>query len=131
MLPRELAVVSVTRKEKSRGAFRAEQSKDIAEFDTIPVDQALWGELSEALYYQAGEFTEPATYTKLASLLEEVVARHGTGGNVLFYLAVPPGFFADIIGRLGAAGLTREDKGTWRRVIVEKPFGRDLDSAAR
>ena len=129
LLPREFAVVGVTRKEKSHEAFRAEQSKDIAEYATIPVDQALWGELRGALYYQAGEFTDAATYTKLASLLEGVAARHGTGGNVLFYLAVPPHFFGDIISRLGEAGLTREDQGAGRRVIVEKPFGRDLDSA--
>jgi glucose-6-phosphate 1-dehydrogenase len=57
------------------------------------VDQALWGELREALYYQAGEFTDAATYSQLASLLGKVAARHGTGGNVLFYLAVPPSSF--------------------------------------
>jgi glucose-6-phosphate 1-dehydrogenase len=129
LLPRELAVVGVTRKEKSHEQFREEQSKDIAEFSTRPVEEALWGPLRESLYYQAGEFTDPATYVKLSALLKEVGKKHSTGGNVLFYLAVPPSFFAGIVRRLGESGLVREDGSGWRRVIIEKPFGRDLDSA--
>ena len=129
LLAREFAIVGVTRKDKSHEQFRAEQSKDIAQFATMSVDQTLWGELRDALYYQAGEFTDAATYAKLGALLGEVAERHRTGGNVLFYLAVPPTFFAEIVGRLGAAGLVREDGRSWRRVIIEKPFGRDLDSA--
>src|SRR5215510_13985705 len=89
LLPRELAIIGVTRKEKSHQQFRAEQSKDIAEFATMPVEEPRWSELRDALYYQAGEFSDPATYHGLKKLLAEVSARHGTGGNVLFYLAVP------------------------------------------
>jgi glucose-6-phosphate 1-dehydrogenase len=129
LLPRELAIIGVTRKPKSHEQFRQEQSKDIAEFATMPVDQRLWGELRDALYYQAGEFTDPETYSKLSVLLDEVARKHGTGGNVLFYLAVPPAFFGEIVRRLGEAGLAREEQGVWRRVIIEKPFGRDLESA--
>jgi glucose-6-phosphate 1-dehydrogenase len=58
-----------------------------------------------------------------------VAREHGTGGNVLFYLATPPNFFGEIVRRLGEAGLTREEHGAWRRVVIEKPFGRDLESA--
>jgi glucose-6-phosphate 1-dehydrogenase len=129
LLPKELAIVGVTRKEKSHEQFREEQSQDIREFATTTVDEALWTELREALYYQAGEFTDPATYTKLGALLAEVASKHGTGGNVLFYLAVPPNFFAEIVRRLGEAGLVQQDGKSWKRVIIEKPFGRDLDSA--
>jgi glucose-6-phosphate 1-dehydrogenase len=129
LLPRELAIVGVTRKEKSHEQFREEQSRDIHEFATIPVEDALWSELREGLYYQGGEFTDPATYVKLAALLAEVATRHRTGGNVLFYLAVPPAFFGEIVRRLGQAGLVRQAGGGWRRVVIEKPFGRDLESA--
>ncbi|MBI3106934.1 MAG: glucose-6-phosphate dehydrogenase [Candidatus Rokubacteria bacterium] len=129
LLPQELAIVGVTRKEKSHEQFRAEQSQDMRDFATQAVDESLWGELRQGLYYQAGEFTDPATYPKLAALLEEVARTHRTGGNVLFYLAVPPSVFAEIAERLGAAGLLREAGGAWRRVIIEKPFGRDLESA--
>ena len=129
LLPRELAIIGVARRPKTHEEFRAEQSKEIREFATRPVDEQLWGELRDALYYQPGEFTDDATYTKLGELLKEVEGRHGTGGNVLFYLAVPPDFFAPIVEGLGRAGLTGEDGTGWRRVIVEKPFGRDLESA--
>jgi glucose-6-phosphate 1-dehydrogenase len=129
LLPRQLAVVGVTRKEKSHEQFREEQSKDIREFATRPVDEALWKEIRGALYYQAGEFTDPATYSKLGALLEDVARDHATGGNVLFYLATPPDFFGEIVKRLGEAGLTEQTDDAWRRVVIEKPFGRDFDSA--
>ena len=129
LLAREVAIVGVARQEKGHEQFRDEQSAAIKEFATRDVEGALWGGLRDALYYQAGEFTAPETYSKLAALLHDVERKHGTGGNVLFYLAVPPNFFAGIVQRLGEAGLVREDGAGWRRVIVEKPFGRDLDSA--
>jgi glucose-6-phosphate 1-dehydrogenase len=129
LLPPEFAVVGVTRKEKSHEQFREEQSRDIQEHATTRVDDALWGALRDAIYYQAGEFTDPATYVRLGALLDDVAKRHGTGGNVLFYLATPPGFFGEVVRRLGEAGLARAEADAWRRVIVEKPFGRDLESA--
>mgnify|MGYP001198448979 CR=1 FL=1 len=129
LLPRQLAVVGVTRKEKSHEQFREEQSKDIREFATRSVDEALWKEIRDALYYQAGEFADPATYSQLGALLKDVARDHATGGNVLFYLATPPDFFGGIVKRLGEAGLTGQVDDAWRRVVIEKPFGRDLDSA--
>ncbi|HWM77841.1 MAG TPA: glucose-6-phosphate dehydrogenase, partial [Methylomirabilota bacterium] len=129
LLPRRFAIVGVTRKEKTHEEFREEQTKDIHEFATQRLDEALWDELRGCLYYQAGEFTDPAMYTKLEALLKEVSKTHGTGDNVLFYLATPPDFFGEIVKRLGETGLSRQGAGTWRRVVVEKPFGRDLDSA--
>src|SRR6266545_4619683 len=128
-LPRQLAIIGVARKEKSHEQFREEQSKNIREFATRAVDDTLWDELRRALYYQAGEFSDPEMYTKLKALLDEVAKTQGTGSNVLFYLATPPNFFGEIVTRLGQAGLARPEEGGWRRVIVEKPFGRDLDSA--
>src|SRR6266511_5904040 len=65
LLPRQLAIAGVARKEKSHEQFREEQSKDIREFATQPVDEALWADVRSALYYQAGEFSNPDTYTKL------------------------------------------------------------------
>ncbi len=129
LLPRQLAIVGVTRKEKSHEQFREEQTKDIREFATRSVDDALWTEIRDALYYQAGEFTNPATYAKLGALLKDVARDHATGGNVLFYLATPPDFFGEIVKRLGEAGLTGQADDAWRRVVIEKPFGRDFDSA--
>ena len=70
LLPHQLAVVGVTRKPKSHEQFREEQSQDIRDFATVRVDDALWKELRDALYYQAGEFTDPETYRQLADLAD-------------------------------------------------------------
>src|SRR5215470_945211 len=129
LLPREFAIVGVARREKTPEQFREETTKDIREFATAPVDDALWAELRNALYFQSGELSDPAVYTQLADLLAGIAKRHGTGGNVLFYLAVPPSLFGEVARRLGEAGLVQGDRESWRRVIVEKPFGHDLDSA--
>jgi glucose-6-phosphate 1-dehydrogenase len=128
LLPREFAIIGVARREKTHEQFREETTRDIREFATTPVDDALWAELREALYFQAGELSDPAAYTQLADLLAGIAKRHGTGGNVLFYLAVPPNLFGEVARRLGEAGLVQGDGESWRRVIVEKPFGHDLDS---
>jgi len=129
LLSRECAIVGVARPVKSHDQFREEQSRAIREFATTPVEEALWGELRGALYHQAGDFGDPATYTNLGTLLDQVSKAHNTGGNLLFYLATPPSFFGEIVRRLSQAGLVRQDERGWRRVIIEKPFGRDLDSA--
>ena len=129
LLPRELAIIGVARRPKTHAEFREEMSTEIREFATRVVDERLWSELRDVLYYQPGEFTDPETYGKLGTLLKEVEATHDTGGNVLFYLATPPDYFAPIVEGLGQAGLTKEDGTGWRRVVVEKPFGRDLESA--
>jgi len=129
LLARETAIIGVARRHATHEQFRAEQSTEIRSFATMPVQDGLWAELREALYYEVGEFSDPDTYARLALLLDEVSRRHGTRGNVLFYLAVPPEAFGEIVGRLGGAGLLRETDGAFRRVVVEKPFGRDLESA--
>jgi len=91
------------------------------------VAAAIWKWLQTRLFYQAGDFEDPATYSALAARLAALGGEGG--GNALFYLAVAPRFFGDIVERLAGAGLTREIKGRFRRVVIEKPFGRDLASA--
>jgi glucose-6-phosphate 1-dehydrogenase len=92
-----------------------------------PTKAATWKWLEERLFYQAGDFEDPATYAALAARLATLSGEGG--GNALFYLAVAPRFFGDIVERLAAAGLTREPRGLFRRVVIEKPFGTDLASA--
>ncbi|MGH3113428.1 MAG: glucose-6-phosphate dehydrogenase, partial [Gaiellaceae bacterium] len=129
LLPKEFVIAGVARKEKTHEQFREEQTQSIREFATTRVDETLWAELRAAMYYQAGELSDPAVYTQLADLLAEVAKRHGTGGSALFYLAIPPSLFGEVVRRLGEAGLVRQEGDAWRRVIVEKPFGHDLTSA--
>src|SRR5262245_25987645 len=117
LLPRQMAIIGVARKPMSHEQFREDQTADIREFATREVDGALWSDLRDAFYYQEGQFGDPNTYAKLADLLKDVEARHGTEGNVLFYLAVPPTMFGEIVERLGEAGLVKESPTEWRRVI--------------
>ena len=130
LLPKEFAIVGVARREKTHEEFREEQTQSLREFATTRVDAEPWAALREAMYFQAGELSDPAVYTQLADLLEQVAKRHGTGGSALFYLAIPPSLFGEVVRRLGEAGLVRQDGSAWSRVIVEKPFGHDLAGAA-
>ena len=97
--------------------------------ETEPFDAKTWEFIANRITHFAGDFTAPETYTRLAKLLEDTEAKNKTGGNVLFYLAVAEQLFGTIVERLGEAGLAKEKDGSWRRVIIEKPFGRDLATA--
>ena len=129
LLPKEFAVVGITAAPLSTPEFRTKLSKEIREFATTSVEMELWEWFSSRLYYQAGDFRDPNLYQQLKQMLVKVDKEQGTPGNYLFYLATSPVFFGEIVKQLGAAELCREDQGHWRRVIIEKPFGRDLDSA--
>src|SRR5262249_50256612 len=108
LLPSQFAMVGVARGAQSHEEVRDEQTKAIREFATRPVEDRLWSDLRGALNYEAGEFGDPDTYRRLSSLLADVAQTHGTGGNVLFYLAVPPDFFAEIVWHLAQVGLVKE-----------------------
>jgi glucose-6-phosphate 1-dehydrogenase len=88
-----------------------------------------WQWFTERLFYQRGEFSNPETYATLASRLADLDRDRHTAGHYMFYLATSPKFFGEIVQRLGTAGLTHQENGGWRRVIIEKPFGHDLESA--
>jgi glucose-6-phosphate 1-dehydrogenase len=129
LLPRDFALVGVVRKPMDDEAFRDLMSAEIREFATRPVDPRLWAEFRERLHCVSGDLDRPETFRALGERLAELDREHRTGGNALFYLATPPGAFGPLVRHLGESGLTREEGERWRRVIVEKPFGRDLDSA--
>jgi glucose-6-phosphate 1-dehydrogenase len=76
-----------------------------------------------------GDFANPATFAQLGEVLKGIDEKVGTNRNYLFYLATAPKFFSEIVQQLGQSGLSREEDGHWRRVVIEKPFGNDLDSA--
>ena len=89
-----------------------------------------WSWLTRRMHYMRGDFMRPETYSQLGKLLMDPQVRQNDTANVLFYLAVADRFFGPVIEQLGRAGLTRQSERAWRRVIVEKPFGHDLASAA-
>ncbi|HEY6100347.1 MAG TPA: glucose-6-phosphate dehydrogenase, partial [Anaeromyxobacter sp.] len=128
LLPKDVAIVGVGRKEMKREDFVAHLGTDLKEFATANVEEAAWQDLASRIYYVGIDYEQPVGYGWLGDMLKDVEARHKTGGNVLFYLATPPTSFPTIIKQCAAAGLA-DQTGRWRRFIIEKPFGRDLDSA--
>jgi glucose-6-phosphate 1-dehydrogenase len=129
LLSKEFAVIGFARRPMSTETFREKMSQEIQEFATTAVDPDLWQRLVKQLYYLPGDIHDADSYHKLQQLLTQIDKEHGTRGNYLYYLAVTPDFFCPIIQQLGSNGLVREENSQWRRVIIEKPFGHDLDSA--
>ena len=129
ILSDDFAIIGVARREWTREVFIQQLRDALPEFATRKVDPALWAKFEERIHFCRGSFDDSETYEKLAALLSECEKQHRTGGNVLFYLSVQPVSFASIAKQLSAHGLVTETRAAWRRVIIEKPFGRDLASA--
>ena len=129
LLPRSFAVVGVAREAVTTEQYRERLTRDFQVYATGAVDPELRDWLLQRVYYHPGDFRDPAAYARLKTLLAQVDVEQGTPGHYLFYLATPPAFFSEIARQLGAAGLTLEEGERWRRVVIEKPFGRDLESA--
>ena len=126
LLPENFAVMGVSVDDLSEEAFRDQ----VSEF--LPTDDGNAGArdwLRQRLFYERGDFGDPNTFSTLREALAKVDAERHTQGNYLFYLATAPKFFAAIVQQLGRAGLAQQDDAHWRRVVIEKPFGHDLDSA--
>src|SRR6202161_1625865 len=95
-----------------------------------PIDSKQWGEFASNLHYHAGEYGNAEDFKKLAEHLKELESQKGLSGNRLFYLSTPPEVYKDIVEQLGAAGLAKPTSpNAWVRIIIEKPFGRDLTTA--
>ncbi len=129
LLSRDFAVIGVARNAMSTDEFRAKLAQDLKEFVDGPIDPALQDWLEKRAYYVTGEFADATTYQQLKELLLTVDKEHGTHGNYFYYLATAPDFFGPIVEQLSSIGLMTEENHQWRRVIVEKPFGRNLESA--
>jgi glucose-6-phosphate 1-dehydrogenase len=129
LLSQEFAVVGIARRSMDHETFREKLTQDIKEFATGSIDPDLWHWFARRLYYLSGDLQDDHTYQQLQGLLAKIDKEHGTRGNYFYYLATAPEFFSLIARHLGTVGLTRESNGQWRRVIIEKPFGHDLDSA--
>ncbi len=123
------AVVGVSRAQMSHEEFREKQRAVMDQFATDKFDPALGKWLVDRLYYACVNFDDREAYKGLAALLAQLERDCKTGGNVFFYLATAPEFFGVVARNLKGAGLLAEDNGSFRRVIVEKPFGTDLETA--
>ncbi|MBI3992599.1 MAG: glucose-6-phosphate dehydrogenase [Candidatus Lambdaproteobacteria bacterium] len=131
LLPAAFAVVGFARRDAGGDdVFREEMRAACDRFARRkPVDATLWESFSRGIFYHVGDFNDADAYRRLKARLEEIDKHFGIPANRLFYLSTPPSVFPVIVGNLGAAGLVSRAYQPWTRIIVEKPFGRDLESA--
>lgn len=130
-LPECFRIIGFARSKKSREEFRRELYEGITQFArNRPPDNSVWENFAPDIEYHQGDYDDLASFQALRERLQRMNETCSVGDNRLFYLATPPVLYQTILGNLGAAGLIHEPhKAPWSRVIVEKPFGRDLDSA--
>ncbi len=130
MLPQCLAIVAVTRRETDRDDLLARLREGIEQHSRRALDADVWARLESAISTVAADAESERGLVPLREHLAEIDRRCDTSGNRLFYLAVPPSAYAGIAAGLGAAGLNRPGEGgTFARIVLEKPIGRDLASA--
>ncbi|HKP12032.1 MAG TPA: glucose-6-phosphate dehydrogenase, partial [Blastocatellia bacterium] len=131
LLPAEFGIVGVARSPMGDAEFRNKMKDAIVTFsEAKSVDETVWQSFAQGLYYVAGDINDPKAYGQLKERLEQIDAERGTAGNRVFYLSTAPSLYSEAIEQLGAAGLAKpKDDDAWVRIIVEKPFGHDLESA--
>lgn len=124
----QVRILGVGRNEMSDDDFRGQVRDALKTSEKVDkLDEDLWQDFARRIHYTAGELGGAQTYQSITTRLEELAAS-GASRNRIFYLATPPSIFATIINGLGNAGLANEDQ-QWSRIVVEKPFGRDVESA--
>ncbi len=128
MLSKDLHIIGVARSEFSDQAFAEHLREGVRRFCTFGPE--VWSDFTARLAYLSGSYDDPDTYRRIEERLEQLDAEAGTQGNRLFYLAIPPTLYGSVIDNLGKSGLDHS-AGGWTRIIVEKPFGTDLESAHR
>jgi glucose-6-phosphate 1-dehydrogenase len=129
-LPAPFAVVATSTSVGAAEVYRDQLRQSVERFSGGPVDETVWAAFAAGIDTVAGDYTTPEAFGALRTAIEEAEKRRGTGGNRLFYLAVPPASFRPILDGLRGSGLLHPPSGApWSRVVIEKPFGRDLASA--
>src|SRR5262245_32232501 len=128
-LPEPFTIVGVSRTEMSHQEFRQRMREAVRDHGRIhPPSEHVWERFAEALFYLPGDPKAPSLYTELKTLLIEIEQRRGGAGPRLFYCATPPSLYDDIVENLGQSGLGERRNGG-PRIIIEKPFGHDVESA--
>src|SRR6476660_8940331 len=129
LLPPGFSLVGFARRDWAAQDFGQVVHDAVTQHARTPFSEDVWCNLSEGFRFVPGTFDDPAAFDLLAKTVAELDEDRGTGGNHAFYLSIPPGFFATVCEQLERCGLTKADGDSWRRVIIEKPFGHDLKSA--
>jgi glucose-6-phosphate 1-dehydrogenase len=129
LLSKEFAVLGVARKQMTDEDFRKRILEDVRQYCGDCVEDATWDSFSRRFYYFAGDFNDDKLFPQLKNRLTQIDRDHSTHQNVFFYMATAPSYFGTIVEKLAANGLMEQNNDHWRRVIIEKPFGHDLESA--
>ncbi len=130
LLPPSFALVGFARRDWEDEDFAAEVHDAVRAHARTPFRESTWAQLAEGFRFVPGELTNPDDFHRLADRVAELDDQQGTGGNHAFYLSIPPRLFGDVATALESSGLADPGpSGSWRRVVIEKPFGHDLDSA--
>ena len=124
-LPERVRIVGVARRDHSDDSFRGFMEQGVQRLGELAPRTGEWSEFAKNLFFVQGDIDDPELYVRLKQRLGEIEAGNA---NRLFYLSVAPRFFGAAVENLGTSGLAGDDGG-WRRVVIEKPFGRDLESA--
>ena len=125
LLPEEFNIIGFARRDWTDDMFRAEMRPSVEQFGRVPVEAAAWDRFAANLHYHRSDFDQAAGYPQLSERLDRLGSP--AADNRLFYLATPPEAYPVIVQQLGAARLNQSEHG-WTRIIIEKPFGRDLQS---
>jgi glucose-6-phosphate 1-dehydrogenase len=129
LLPPAFALTGFARRDWDEQDFARVVHDSVKKYARTPWREETWKQLSEGIRFVQGSFDDPESFAELRRTVEELDERRGTGGNHAFYLSIPPSAFPQVIGQLRDSGLSDPKEGTWRRVVIEKPFGSDLATA--
>ncbi|RNL79434.1 glucose-6-phosphate dehydrogenase [Nocardioides marmorisolisilvae] len=129
LLPPGFSLVGFARRDWADQDFAQIVHDSVREHARTEFREEVWNQLAEGFRFVPGDFNDDLAFDQLRRTIEELDEVRGTGGNHAFYLAIPPTFFGDVAAQLKEHGLAEPQPGSWRRVVVEKPFGHDLESA--
>ena len=129
MLAAGFTVIGAGRTAMTDDEFRTAMHKGVKEHSRIPLSDQIWESFQEGLRYAPVDLDKDDGLDELQKILDETDRDRGTAGNHIFYFSIPPSGFGALAAKLGAAGLSREDGRGFRRIVIEKPFGRNLDTA--
>jgi glucose-6-phosphate 1-dehydrogenase len=129
LLPPGFSLVGFARRDWADEDFAQIVHDSVREHARTEFREEVWNQLAEGFRFVPGDFSDDAAFGHLRRTIDELDEVRGTGGNHAFYLAIPPSFFGDVAAQLKEHGLAEPREGSWRRVVVEKPFGHDLESA--
>ncbi|QIK66340.1 glucose-6-phosphate dehydrogenase [Nocardioides sp. HDW12B] len=131
LLPPGFSLVGFARRDWADQDFAKVVHDSVREHARTEFREEVWHQLAEGFRFVPGEFDDDQAFAQLKQTIEDLDRVRGTGGNHAFYLSIPPRYFGDVVGQLQEHGLTEDRPDTWRRVVVEKPFGSDLATAQK